>query len=226
MAPRTRILALRGVAVIAALHFGGSPQVQAVERNETTYVSIEKGELIIRASAGVQNRIVIRDYADGLIWISDAARVPIKATAGWQCYSWGDHFLCPPCLINRISVAAGDRNDSVDNNSSMPSRMFGEQGDDLMFGGPKKDQLVGGPGNDQLVADGSAGDVLSGGEGNDRLFGGDGPDWLEGGGGMDSADGRGGTDECGAESETNCEGELRLNPRPIPYPPSPIPFPK
>jgi len=87
---------------------------------------------------------------------------------------------------------AGD--DIISNHTSIPSRMFGGNGNDVLTGGSGNDRLIGNRGDDILngrdgddILIGSAGNnTLDGGNGNDRLFGGyGGRNVLRGGPGND-----------------------------------------
>jgi hypothetical protein len=85
-------------------------------------------------------------------------------------------------------------NDVITNNTAIPSRMYGGNGNDVLTGGSGNDRLVGNRGNDILngregddILIGSAGsNTLDGGPGHDRLFGGyGGQNVLRGGPGND-----------------------------------------
>ena len=84
-------------------------------------------------------------------------------------------------------------NDVFTNNTALPSKAFGEAGNDRLIGGSFADLMTGGDGNDYL--DGRAGgDSLSGGAGNDILYGRGGNDVLLGESGNDFLDGGNGLD--------------------------------
>ena len=82
------------------------------------------------------------------------------------------------------------------NNTDIPSRAFGNNGNDTLTGGSGNDVLVGGGGTD--VLQGNAGDdIIRGGGGGaapNQLFGGDGNDRLFGGVGNNTINGEGGND--------------------------------
>jgi len=122
--------------------------------------------------------------------------------------------------IARVFFIGEAGNDTLTNNTNIPSSFFGGTGDDTLTGGTNddsinggagSDNLFGGDGNDQLI--GSSGDdELRGGEGNDDifgssgintiygdagddvLFGGDQVDHIFGGDGIDQIYGLGGDD--------------------------------
>jgi hypothetical protein len=83
--------------------------------------------------------------------------------------------------VKRIYAYALDGNDYLALNESngrltMPTRLYGGNGNDTLTGGGGKDRLSGDAGNDRLF----------GGDGNDTLIGGDGTDRLFGQGGKDT----------------------------------------
>lgn len=94
----------------------------------------------------------------------------------------------------KLSVALGDKNDSVNNKTSVYMLADGGSGNDSLTGGSGKDQLQGGTGNDKVYGKGSA-DTLFGGSGNDYLVGSTGNDRIDAGSGTDTAYGESGNDE-------------------------------
>jgi len=93
----------------------------------------------------------------------------------------------------KISVALGDRNDSVTNKTSVYMLADGGSGNDTLTGGSGKDQLQGSSGNDKLY--GKAGnDTIFGGSGNDYIGGGAGNDHVEASSGADKVFGDAGID--------------------------------
>jgi Ca2+-binding RTX toxin-like protein len=93
----------------------------------------------------------------------------------------------------KISVALGDKNDSVTNKTSVYMLADGGSGNDTLTGGSGKDQLQGGTGNDKLY--GKAGnDTIFGGSGNDYIGGSVGNDHVEAGTGVDKVFGDAGND--------------------------------
>ncbi len=98
-------------------------------------------------------------------------------------------------VTGELRAFGEDGNDTiiVDSNITLPTRLYGDAGNDVLVGGGGPDLLVGGDGNDQL--DGRGGDdVLKGNSGDDILSGGDGNDELLGGGGADELNGNAGDD--------------------------------
>jgi Ca2+-binding RTX toxin-like protein len=108
----------------------------------------------------------------------------------------------------RLSIDAGEGDDKVYNNTSLPSTILGGAGNDVLYGGSSGDTLRGGSNSsndiqetfvpDHLVNDylyGRGGeDWLYGEEGGDQLFGGEGADHLYGGEHDDFLMGEGGAD--------------------------------
>ena len=94
----------------------------------------------------------------------------------------------------KFSVALGDKNDSVNNKTSVYMLADGGSGNDSLSGGTGKDQLQGGTGNDKLYGKGSA-DTLFGGSGNDYHTGGTNNDRIDAGSGTDTVYGESGNDE-------------------------------
>jgi Ca2+-binding RTX toxin-like protein len=91
----------------------------------------------------------------------------------------------------KLSVALGDKNDTVTNKTKVPMLADGGAGNDVLKGGSQRDVLFGQAGNDKLY--GFAGyDKV---EGGDLLVGGAGNDYLDGGAGdVDILDGEAGAD--------------------------------
>ena len=108
----------------------------------------------------------------------------------------------PVTSIGLVRVVLGNGNNQFLNQTSLPSRVFGGTGMDVMTGGAGVDQFYGYASNDQLkgnggndLLDGSDGtDVLEGGDGDDAMNGGEGNDTLRGELGNDSIQGGGGDD--------------------------------
>jgi dipeptidyl aminopeptidase/acylaminoacyl peptidase len=97
----------------------------------------------------------------------------------------------PVETVTKIELTGLGGDDTLKNETDIPSRLEGGEGNDDLTGGGGDDELVGGGGADKL----------RGGGGRDNLKGdgdtpgpGDGPDQLDGGRGADQLDGGGGTD--------------------------------
>jgi Ca2+-binding RTX toxin-like protein len=64
---------------------------------------------------------------------------------------------CPAAGVSSIAISTTDQNDTIAQNTSIPSRLMG---------GNDNDKLTGGPGDDVLIGEGGA-DTLTGGDGRD-----------------------------------------------------------
>lgn len=100
--------------------------------------------------------------------------------------------------VREIRFLGGDGADRFTNRTSIPSRAWGEAGDDVLVGGDGDDELVGGPGDDMLVA-GNGQDRVWGAEGNDVIAAGNGNDTVYGGYGDDQIFGEQGDDRLYGE---------------------------
>jgi Ca2+-binding RTX toxin-like protein len=58
---------------------------------------------------------------------------------------------CPAAGVSAIVVATGDQNDRITQNTSLPSRLMGGNGNDTLTGGPGDDVLIGEGGADTLT---------------------------------------------------------------------------
>lgn len=88
-------------------------------------------------------------------------------------------------IVNLVDARMGGGDDLFVNNTTVASRVFGQQGNDHLIGGSVADVLNGGPGND----------LLEGRVGNDRLLGDAGDDQMYGGEGLDLLIGYFGNDQ-------------------------------
>lgn len=102
----------------------------------------------------------------------------------------------PRSQVNEVVFIGLGGDDFFNNDTNIPSRAFGQNGDDTLLGGSANDILIGGAGGDQLRGNGgddvirgsnggSQPDVITGDAGNDRLFGGTGVNTIDGGVGDD-----------------------------------------
>lgn len=90
--------------------------------------------------------------------------------------------LFDAALVDSIRAEGFGGNDTIINDTDIPSVLYGNDGNDVLRGGSADDILVGGDDNDSLYGR-SGSDVLSGGRDNDGLFGGEDFDRLYGGSG-------------------------------------------
>lgn len=103
--------------------------------------------------------------------------------------SSGDARAFPRSQVREIVFVGGEGNDRFRNSTDLPSRAWGQAGNDELVAGAGADQLFGGDADDVLVAS----------EGHDRIFGGDGQDFIIGGTGNDVIYGEGGDDQIFGE---------------------------
>lgn len=130
--------------------------------------------------------------------INSGATVRVSATGA-------DTQDIPRSQIGEILFIGVDGDDVFTNNSNIPSRAYGNNGNDTLIGGSAIDILVGGAGSDTLRGNGgddmirgggggATPNVLSGGDGNDRLWGGVGSNTINGDRGNDIIFGSAGDD--------------------------------
>ncbi|MEQ4725509.1 hypothetical protein [Nonomuraea sp. B19D2] len=163
--------------------FTGAVALAGPASAATVTAQLDSGRILVNGSS-VDDGIEIKLNATGtVVTISNTLG---SAAAGSGCTQAGGEAECPTGGINRVDVFAGDGNDAIRNNTSLPSTLSGDNGIDTVNGGFGADILFGGFGDD----------TLNGRGGNDRLIGSIGTDTLNGG-----AD----TDRCDGEVETNCE---------------------
>ena len=95
--------------------------------------------------------------------------------------------------VDSIRFLGRKGNDQFTNHTTLPSRVFGNEGNDSLTLGLGDDFAWGGAGHDTIW--GMAGnDVLRGESGNDTLYGNSGDDWVYGGNGVDTIFGDAGND--------------------------------
>jgi hypothetical protein len=124
-----------------------------------------------------------------ILWISgtdQADRILISRSGGEWSISNGDWKRKIVGTVTRLNIKAGAGNDVVAIHSSVavPTRVFGNSGDDTLSGGAGADSLYGHGGNDALL--GNAGDdllIALGGGLKDSVAGGAGVDsfWIDSG---------------------------------------------
>ena len=145
---------------------------------------------------------------------NDAINVDVRDNVIHVNVNGTDHTVAAAEFISSRSTA-GDGNDSVTINSSLPAYVFGGLGDDSLTGGSGNDTLTGAAGKD-LISGGTGNDRhqrrrmrdrINGNDGSDRLYGGDANDLLDGGTGVDRLWGEAGDDFLnGGSSNDKCYG--------------------
>ncbi len=112
--------------------------------------------LRVVAAPGEANQLAI--IGEGSLRVTDLG-APLAAGPGCASAADGSTECTAPLgtpALTRIEVDAGDLDDSVRVQASLPARILGGDGDDRLQGGDGADQLVGGSGAD--FVDGGAGD--------------------------------------------------------------------
>jgi len=149
-------------------------------------VSVEGGTLRYTSGASA-NSVHVAPGTPGRLQVTDPKT---SVHAGSGCTSSGQHSAsCSAAGVTAISIDLGGGADraSIAPAISIPARIAGGGGADVLLGGSGADRLEGGPGPDNL--DGAAGnDTELGGDGNDTFSQGrsaNGADSLTGGGGVD-----------------------------------------
>ena len=95
--------------------------------------------------------------------------------------------------VDSITFVGRAGDDVFLNNTSIPSRAFGQAGNDILIGGSADDLLAGNIGNDLIRGNGGV-DRLVAGNGNDEVEGGDGNDTILGTAGLNTLRGDAGDD--------------------------------
>lgn len=109
---------------------------------------------------------------------------------------------------SRVVVRGGAGDDTIEffaniqPTFSLPVRVNGRAGNDIINTGTADDVVVGGKGDD-VISTGAGNDTVHAQAGNDTVLGGDGDDTLWGGGGDDRVEGNAGNDKLGGILGTN-----------------------
>lgn len=198
-------------AVILIGYFCAPPTAAAgqISRSAATVTFVagpsEPNQLTVERSSG---QISFRD--DGASVTSNAA----------GCLAFVTTVTCDDSGVALLVFKLGDGDDKLTSNTSLPSLINGDDGDDAIAGGVGFDTVIGGPGNDSLSGGGgndslsgsdghdslagdAGDDMIDGGDGNDRVDGGTGQDVVAAGAGMDSIVGGTGADEIDAGSDND-----------------------
>lgn len=165
---------------------------EPLERREMFAVDIAYDavtDLLKLTSDGASDRVQVDN---------SAALVVVKVNGAMQRILGGSS---APVASIRFNGNSGD--DAFTNNTSIPSTVYGGQGNDLLIGGFGIDNIYGesgidwlaGRGGDDRLDGGGGDDVLVGDDGNDTLSGSIGNDQLLGGVGKDKLFGESGDDK-------------------------------
>ncbi|HWB02831.1 MAG TPA: hypothetical protein VG796_07375 [Verrucomicrobiales bacterium] len=118
---------------------------------------------------------------DNAITLSRDAAGNLLVNGGAVAITGGPATVANTIVVDIFGKEGNDTLTIDDTSGPLPAtRLFGEDGNDILTGGDGADTLNGGPGNDILLGKGGA-DTLSGGDGDDTLTGGDGDDQVIGG---------------------------------------------
>ena len=88
----------------------------------------------------------------------------------------------PASQVEQLDVFANGGDDRVENDTSLPSSLWGGEGEDVLIGGSGNDWIIGGIGGSDLLLGGEGEDYLSAGSGSNVLVW----DLLDGGPGLDT----------------------------------------
>jgi Ca2+-binding RTX toxin-like protein len=153
-------------------------------------VRVQGTAVFFTAKAGEVNTVFVRHIDDDVQVTDSTTRLfPVA-----PCAFVNEHEVsCTVENVSFISLDLGNGNDKVSqaevsSTQSIPMKIFGGLGNDILSGSFQQDTIDGGPGTD--VIDGSDGDdVITGGAGDDQILGGRGNDIIDGQVGDDTIDG-------------------------------------
>jgi hypothetical protein len=144
---------------------------------------------------GMNNQATVSNTEDGRI------RVTYKYLQTYDSDRFTTSYFSTT-QVQRIHFQGGTLGDTFTNNTSLPSFMWGYNGNDILTGGGGVDYIYGQAGDDTIKGNAGAdwlygnehADSIDGGSHNDNIFGGSENDTLIGGGGSDSLSGEQGAD--------------------------------
>jgi hypothetical protein len=125
---------------------------------EAASLSVEGDALRVVAAPGEANRVGVGVAGGFALTVTDPG-APLTVGPGCVVAQDGSTECAAPLgapALARIEVDAGDLDDSVSVQASLPARILGGDGDDRLEGGDGSDQLFGGAGSD--FTDGGRGD--------------------------------------------------------------------
>jgi Ca2+-binding RTX toxin-like protein len=182
---------LEGRRLLAASISHGTLLIQGTDANDTAFLSETyfvsnglraefilsfNGQSSVIPAEGVNKVRIITGLGDDTVDVgAHLFSIPAAITGGKQ-----ERNLSLPVRIDggdgNDVLYGGIMNDTI-NGGAGDDQLFGDDGDDVIKGGAGSDLIEGGAGDDRLYG-GDAGDAINGGEGNDRLYGGEGNDTL------------------------------------------------
>lgn len=140
-----------------------------------TSVQLGNGQLVISASPGAVNHIVVTAVSQTLR-VADA--VPVQPGPGCTGVT-PTEVSCQIVGVRSVLFHLGDGDDTAEFDVFLPALGSGDAGNDQIWGTAGDDSISGGVGTDSLHG-GAGVDTLYGGSGMDTLFGGTGDDTLYG----------------------------------------------
>ncbi|MFC9293708.1 hypothetical protein ACFTWH_06590 [Streptomyces sp. NPDC057011] len=102
-------------------------------------VSIVNGRLTFTALPGETNTVTFDTFSAGTLLVTDTTS---NLTAGQGCSGSGHTVLCDGEGVTRIVANLGDRNDTAQNDTDLPSELNGGLGNDILVGGGGPDRLI------------------------------------------------------------------------------------
>ena len=177
---------------------GTSRQLRRIKAPQPAYETCEPRRLL----AGIVLTAATGQVVIGGTGAADVARVTQSGdTVTFTQEGFGTQTFTTSEVTSILFVGLGG-DDFFENQTSIPSLAFGQNGNDTLIGGSGNDRLVGNndddiirgnAGDDFLVA-GNGNDFIDAGVGNDRVLGVNGDNRLEGGAGDDRIFGGNGAD--------------------------------
>lgn len=143
--------------------------------NTTGYCSLEPRQLLAGIVFNAESGQVLIGGTDG----DDRATVTriddqiVVTQEGFETRQF------PVDDVSVLHFVGLDGDDHFENETSIPSRAYGQGGRDYLVGGDGDDRLIGNDGDDRLFGNGGN-DFVFGGNGNDRIYAGEGDDRILG----------------------------------------------
>lgn len=162
------------------VRYAGGKVVWGTPTTPATFASLANGELHIDGT-NAADVITIQDSGGSIQVLSSGGAVPIYVNSNFKA----GKASVAATQVTKIVVHGWNGEDTIRNDTTLPSEIFGGTNDDTLIGGSAKDTLRGQGDKDKL--DGRKGvDKLFGGANNDILEGGEDEDFLNGGEGDDT----------------------------------------
>lgn len=141
-----RSLGAGGILVAAAIAAQGLLVAGVAQADAGGNASVQGSVLVYTANPGFTNNVVIT-LSNGLYTISDVVAIdPGPGCSGGPVTK----VTCIASGVTSIKVNSGDLDDNIANQTSTPSTLWGDAGDDVITGGFGNDILRGGTGADTM----------------------------------------------------------------------------